>query len=317
LFVSRIINREQTASEWPRILHQSWKSDAIPVTGSMPSYISTWMGSPCNHALSNWKYQFWTDEDNARFIADHFPEYEATYNNLTSGVERADFARYAYLYHFGGVYADLDFECVHNFDDLLNRPDIASKGAFLSSEPWPQSLLMYGDTNLPCNAIMGSVPGHRFWRHVLDSIQREVAIGTCGFVVSCTGPMRLQTELGLTNSAKPDQVLLSTIALLPSEYFYPEVADYKVTELQQDCRSPQELLKQHKGKLSKMDVDRACQAMRLYQPGKTLWTENTHAVHHWRCTWCHSTRAGDHDTTRHITTLVPQESLQQYGKKFK
>jgi len=43
----------------------------------------------------------------------------ATYAALTGGVARADFARYALLYQYGGVYADMDFECKRPFERLL------------------------------------------------------------------------------------------------------------------------------------------------------------------------------------------------------
>ena len=42
-----------------------------------------------------------------------------TYAALTSEVARADFARYAMLYQYGGVYADMDVECMRPFDDLV------------------------------------------------------------------------------------------------------------------------------------------------------------------------------------------------------
>ena len=38
-----------------------------------------------------------------------------------TGVEKSDILRYLLLYHYGGVYADLDVECLRPFEPLLQR----------------------------------------------------------------------------------------------------------------------------------------------------------------------------------------------------
>lgn len=43
------------------------------------------------------------------------------FDSLGPGVAQADFTRYAIMHQFGGVYADMDFECKASFGDLVSR----------------------------------------------------------------------------------------------------------------------------------------------------------------------------------------------------
>lgn len=43
----------------------------------------------------------------------------ATYDKLPMNILRIDSVRYMYMHYYGGVYADLDFECVGNMEDLF------------------------------------------------------------------------------------------------------------------------------------------------------------------------------------------------------
>ena len=78
----------------------------------------------------NWTYVFWDDADNRKLVHTAFPAFAALYDGLPGGVARADFARYALLHKYGGVYVDADFEAKAPFDDL-----VAEHQAIVSSEP--------------------------------------------------------------------------------------------------------------------------------------------------------------------------------------
>ncbi|KOO53165.1 glycosyltransferase family 32 protein, partial [Chrysochromulina tobinii] len=65
--------------------------------------------------------RLWTDANNERFIAQHYPWFLRYFRQYDKMIKRADAVRPFYLYHFGGVYADLDFACIRPFDALLQR----------------------------------------------------------------------------------------------------------------------------------------------------------------------------------------------------
>lgn len=94
-------------------IHFSWKTKEIP--NKFKNWVNTW-------SLYNpeWNIKLWTDDDNKNFIRQHYHYFLDTYLNYSSNIERADSMRYFYLYHFGGLYVDLDFECLKNIEPLLN-----------------------------------------------------------------------------------------------------------------------------------------------------------------------------------------------------
>jgi inositol phosphorylceramide mannosyltransferase catalytic subunit len=94
-------------------IHFSWKTKKIPK--KFQNWVNTW-----NLYNPEWNIKLWTDDDNENFIRQHYDYFLDTYLNYSSNIERADSMRYFYLYHFGGLYVDLDFECLRNIEPLLN-----------------------------------------------------------------------------------------------------------------------------------------------------------------------------------------------------
>ena len=67
----------------------------------------------------DYQYYLWTDEENREFLEEFYPWFLNTYDRLPEPIMRADAMRPFYLYHFGGIYADLDYECYQCFDGIL------------------------------------------------------------------------------------------------------------------------------------------------------------------------------------------------------
>ena len=61
----------------------------------------------------------WTDADSRAFIAEHYPWFTETFGSYPYAIQRADAIRYFVLYHYGGVYMDLDIGCYKPLDPLL------------------------------------------------------------------------------------------------------------------------------------------------------------------------------------------------------
>ncbi|KAF0686926.1 Aste57867_21274 [Aphanomyces stellatus] len=245
----------------PRLIHQSWKTaDAIP------SQFDPWMQS-WRTFNPTWDYMFWDDADNLQLFQTYFPEYYPMATQL-SKISLADMARYAMLYHYGGVYADADFECLQSFDDLIDRD------LFLSFEPLVHSVLLEGATQpVLCNAILASRPKHPFWLHVLQQIKHRFETNPDRDPVSLTGPRIVNAAVATVDVVKMN------ISLLPEEYFYPEIAYWNLGNLQSHCGMPEAL----------DATKRACSWLQKYPKGRR--TAKTHAVHHWQHTWGMGDRA--------------------------
>lgn len=250
----------------PNIIHQSWKAKRIHAR-SFVSDLTAGIFQVYPYALwiqswtsrnPHWRYKFWDDQQNRDLFLQNtvLNPFLQTYDLLPSGVARSDMARYAYLYLYGGVYADIDFECLLSLDALATNYDL-----FLSPEPLAQTQGLYGKDMILCNAIMGSRPQHPFWMHLMENISRRLPY--CGgTAVNCTGPIALQTAYE-DYISKENDCPDKSVTVLPSQLFYPEVASYNLETIQQNCHQNQ-----------------CNQEPQVHYP--------VFAKHHWACDHCRS-----------------------------
>jgi hypothetical protein len=167
----------------------------------------------------DYKYIIWDDDDNRRFVEENFKWFLPTYNAYDVEIKRADAIRYMFLYTYGGIYADLDFECLKPFDTLLKKYqnyDIilgemqtdSLLGKSKSESEWHLS------NNIP-NAIMISKPGCSFWIKVLERmIVKASASGEKGRPENQTGPVVLKEVYS-------SEWMWHSIKVLPFEILYP------------------------------------------------------------------------------------------------
>ena len=156
-----------------KVIHQTYKTEALP---------AAWKDTPqrWKDLHPGWEYKFWTDRSSREFIADSYPWFLETFDNYQYPIQRADAIRYFALYHYGGVYADLDLEPRQNLERLFSGPDVV---AFETPN--------MGLTNM----IMGAKKGSHFMRCVLAqlpvlrrSVQSEFVHLKGWRILSSTGP---------------------------------------------------------------------------------------------------------------------------------
>lgn len=163
----------------PLILHQTWKSDNVPEP--LAAFQARW------RALHpDFEYRLWTDAHNDAFVRNEFPDLYELYRSFSREIYRADMVRCLYLLRFGGVYVDLDVEPLRSLQGFL-----ADAGdCVLGSEPEAHAWKRRGKSTMACNAIMASVPGHPFWRRMMEEVARRAARAG-GDPVGVTGPFAL------------------------------------------------------------------------------------------------------------------------------
>ena len=59
-------------------------------------------------------------------IKEYYPWFLDTYNSYPYNIQRADAIRPFILYHYGGLYVDMDTFCLTNFDNVFQK-----KGVYL------------------------------------------------------------------------------------------------------------------------------------------------------------------------------------------
>ena len=102
----------------PKIIHQTWKNKYLP--DDFKKWSNTW-----KTYNPTFEYKFYTDKDCFRFIYRNYNDYISLYNSMKP-IEKADLFRYLVLHFSGGVYVDMDTECLKPIDDLLNTNNLIS-----------------------------------------------------------------------------------------------------------------------------------------------------------------------------------------------
>lgn len=103
---------DNTPESWqpkiPRILHQTTATNEIP---------DMWVESQksCKDAYSDFEYKLWTDKLARDFISVEYPWFLDTWDAYPMPIQRADSIRYFVLYHYGGIYLDMDTLCNKTF----------------------------------------------------------------------------------------------------------------------------------------------------------------------------------------------------------
>lgn len=136
------------------IIHQSWKTQNLP-SKRMKIWSASW-----RKCFPKWLYFLWTDEDNRALVAQFYPWFLKKYDALPKNIMRVDTVRYLYMHQFGGIYADLDTECLAPFEKLLNSSIVL--GAM--DGHWAYNMAI-GHIQ---NSFMYSQPGHPLWIEVSD-----------------------------------------------------------------------------------------------------------------------------------------------------
>ena len=189
-------------SNIPLVLHQTYKDRRLP--HHLKAYQESW-----RHHNPHWQYKFWSDQDIDDFVAKEFPEFLPIFDAYTHKIMRIDAFRYLLLYHQGGIYADMDFECLRPMDELLKGRDI-----FLISEPQQhtegEKARKRNLDIIVSNALFACRPRHPFLGRLINYLRQYRPQSHKSDLLDATGPFILTA---LHHSYKP------RIRLAPESYF--------------------------------------------------------------------------------------------------
>ncbi len=192
----------------PPLIHQTWKDADLPP--AWQKWAESWR---LHHP--GWGYRLWTDADNRAFLQEHYPWFLPVYDGYPEPIMRADAIRYFLLDHFGGLYVDLDFECLKPVSGLLEGRELV-----LGCEPEVHTRLLLarqrGFARIVGNAFIASRPGHPLWGHVH---RRLVGAHKLPGTLDTTGPFFLTRAVD--SAPEPE-----SITVVGPEALYPEVSPY-------------------------------------------------------------------------------------------
>lgn len=212
------------------IVFQTWKSRS-----DIPSNYRYWRQTFV--ALNpDAQVVLWDDDDNRAFITEHFAWFLPVYNGFPKEIFRADAVRYFFLFTYGGLYADMDSECLVPLK-LGQRTEAVLLGRMGADPSF--------DHSVP-NALMASCPRQAFWLLVIQRMLDRVAEHPTSEMLAEAGPeeltgpilvkrsydefqalsesallSRIEPVLKLLNERQKQTVQLGPITLLDRAAWYP------------------------------------------------------------------------------------------------
>lgn len=173
---------EASAAGVPALIFQTWKTRS-----DVPENYRYWSASFLS-LNPGYLHVLWGDAENRAFITSEFPWFLPFYDAYPQEIYRADMIRPFFLFRFGGLYSDLDTECIRPIEDMLRRGDM-----LLGTMGDDQT----ADDRIP-NAMMASAPHQLFWMLVVTlaieklRTQQDPVTGALPGPDKLTGPVLLK-----------------------------------------------------------------------------------------------------------------------------
>lgn len=190
----------------PELLSQTWKSYALPPEAD--AFRRGWLTK--NPQL---RYRLYDDQESRTVVADVAPEHLTAYDAMPFPVMRADVFRYAVMYRDGGIYADIDMECM-----AALPPALFELNGLLSIEakldPVRARELAYPIPFQIANCILAARPGHPFFKAAIErcfALFAESSVCNRSDVEDITGPRmltRLFVKSNWLNLSVAEQIFL-------------------------------------------------------------------------------------------------------------
>lgn len=185
----------------PKIIHQIWVGPNTP-----PEHFTRWQALLLK-LHPDWHYKLWTDADVAQLTLVNKKYYDAE----TNYGAKADILRLELLDQFGGVYVDIDFECLKPFDPLHHLTDFYI-GFF-------QAIYMRGRARIN-NGLIASAQGHPIIKQLIIEIGKNrdqyPDLSSWSGILARNGPDFVTKVLHEYLPSMP-----GANVVLPSNYLYP------------------------------------------------------------------------------------------------
>ena len=192
----------------PKIIHQVYEDLSGPPE-TLQKISSSW-----RRLNPEWEYRFWNKNDIDAFLKEYYPDFISTYYAFQYPVQRWDSIRYLILYKVGGLYVDMDYECIESVETILADVECA-----MGLEPEGHAR-NYQMPYIVGNAFMAAIPGHPYFEELIHSIfnsffhKYDSTNSAWRLILETTGPF-------LTTRIYKDSKYKDCIKLLPADLVAP------------------------------------------------------------------------------------------------
>jgi len=160
----------------------------------------------------DWQYVMYDDNDINQFVKTNFPVYYTNFFcKYKKIILKVDIFRYLYLYKYGGVYSDMDSECLRPLDNLVNSTTDNIILGQLKSKESPH--------RIPNATMISRDKGELFWLFVVGLAIQRIKLDAP--VEYKTGPILLTTAVNIFSSLDYHTIL---------EYLNPYLNIFQLSE---------------------------------------------------------------------------------------
>lgn len=206
----------------PFITHMIWSGIAFPKKYHL--FRKSWL-----EKQPHWTHIFWVDNQENYIFGDYLEDISSLKDDLLNGKyagktividfrklqlynqkfydcannvgEKTDILKYELVYLFGGVYIDIDFECINALDVLNKKYDF-----YVGIQPLDETLALGA-------ALFAGLPGDPILKYSIDTIKNDNHKKT---VIERTGPIHFTQSFWTLAEKVPGKVIA-----FPASYFYP------------------------------------------------------------------------------------------------
>lgn len=201
-------------SQYTKIIHQIWydlgKGPEVPE--KYQEYQKTWQ-----QHNPQWQYILWNEAMGDLLMQTHYPEYYQMYKEAEYPIMKIDILRYCILDTYGGLYADIDYKCLTNFDNYLQKNNYQ---LYLNEQPNQAYNFLFGKS-VSNSLIIATQPKNPFWKILLAECANRIKNYNKSYhiyyVIKTTGPGLVNETLKKVEQDNPE--LYKTIKLLPFSQF--------------------------------------------------------------------------------------------------
>lgn len=218
LYEENIATEEETEeNRIPKIVHQIWLGGPVP--GKYREWMAAWA------SLEGWQYYLWTDKEVKSLKLYN----QDLYDMSTNYGEKSDILRLELLEKFGGVYVDVDYQCVNIdvFEHLNKHYDL-----YIGFEPLEHGIIGRSNIFKLCNALMASVKHHPLMQHLVTNMKANyLAYRPFAGPFQTSGPSYITRVICEYMIARPDRY---RNMYLPCTFLYPLTEKEIVVENRDD-----------------------------------------------------------------------------------
>jgi mannosyltransferase OCH1-like enzyme len=200
----------------PKIIHQIWLGGPFPE--KYREYQKTWL---MHHP--DWEFKLWMDEDVEYFSFKN----RDLFDQATNYGEKSDLWCYEILEQYGGLYIDIDFECLASLEILHYLYDF-----YIGVQPLDTNAVQLG------LGIIGSIPHHPLLQRCVQEVRKSYEKNIKQIVLK-TGPFFF-TQLFIRYGG----IFGLKDIVLPAGYFYPRGYTQRLSQTREWLR-PESLAVHH------------------------------------------------------------------------